>query len=152
MSGICSAHSSDVTDPDCVACKSTPADLLGKERYAAMKAEAEAAGTHTCATCGFVFYKTTMLCPACSSTATDLHDLPDVPDVIARQPLRRCAITGNPCGTDTWHEHHPCMCDSCQSFLRERGLCTRCAEPFRRGVCHCSLPVANILASLGTGR
>lgn len=30
----------------------------------------------------------------------------------------RCLRTGNPWGTDTWMEGHPCPCASCQAWLR----------------------------------
>jgi hypothetical protein len=28
---------------------------------------------------------------------------------------RRCAVTGNPCGTDTRPVDHPCQCDACMA-------------------------------------
>ncbi len=34
----------------------------------------------------------------------------------------RCSVTGNPCGTDTWMEGHPCKCDGCQLWLHLRAL------------------------------
>ena len=30
-----------------------------------------------------------------------------------------CKITGNECGTDTWAEGCPCLCESCQKYLLE---------------------------------
>jgi len=30
---------------------------------------------------------------------------------------RRCEITGNPCGTDTWEILTPCKCKQCQAWL-----------------------------------
>lgn len=32
---------------------------------------------------------------------------------------RRCEITGNECGTDTWMKGRPCKCDQCQAYLDE---------------------------------
>jgi hypothetical protein len=33
--------------------------------------------------------------------------------------VRRCAVTGSPCGTDTWAEGCPCLCLPCQAYLNE---------------------------------
>lgn len=33
--------------------------------------------------------------------------------------MRRCKITTNPCGTDTWAVGRPCQCDECQAYLKE---------------------------------
>ena len=30
------------------------------------------------------------------------------------EQVRRCSITKNPCGTDTWAEGQPCPCKNCQ--------------------------------------
>jgi hypothetical protein len=32
----------------------------------------------------------------------------------------RCDVTGNPFGTDTWAEGHPCECASCQKWISTR--------------------------------
>ena len=31
----------------------------------------------------------------------------------------KCKITGNECGTDTWMEGRPCLCENCQRWLAE---------------------------------
>ena len=31
--------------------------------------------------------------------------------------LRRCKVTGNPCGTDTWGNGAECPCAACQNWL-----------------------------------
>lgn len=62
MAGICSAHwGSSVKG--CVACNSSPRDLFPD--WDEKLAEAEAAGTHKCTGCGFVFYRTVDVCPKC---------------------------------------------------------------------------------------
>ena len=33
---------------------------------------------------------------------------------------RRCEITGNPCGTDTWVKGTPCHCSQCAAWLDEK--------------------------------
>jgi hypothetical protein len=139
VSGICSAHPPGVTDPDCPACKATPADLLGEERWLKMQRDAERAGTHTCTVCGFVFYLTTRICPKCSSTARTKYVEPPLPSAAESWPVpARCQITGNPFGSDTWQKFHPCKCDVCQAELRRSGNCCACGEPFVRGACHCT--------------
>jgi hypothetical protein len=32
---------------------------------------------------------------------------------------RRCLVTKNPCGTDTWAVGQPCQCAECQAYLKE---------------------------------
>ena len=32
---------------------------------------------------------------------------------------RKCLITNNPCGTDTWSEGYVCLCLNCQLYLIE---------------------------------
>ena len=32
---------------------------------------------------------------------------------------RRCQVTHNPCGTDTWEAHTPCRCRACQAYLMD---------------------------------
>lgn len=34
----------------------------------------------------------------------------------------RCSVTGNPSGTDTWMEGHPCKCDGCTLWVLLRSL------------------------------
>jgi hypothetical protein len=60
MAGLCSAHRDKV--PGCAACEATIYDLL--PNYDRLIAEAEVAGRHTCE-CGFVYFKTTYMCPKC---------------------------------------------------------------------------------------
>ena len=31
----------------------------------------------------------------------------------------RCVITGNLCGTDTWKDGCPCLCENCKRWLTE---------------------------------
>jgi hypothetical protein len=38
----------------------------------------------------------------------------------------RCAISGNPCGTDTYEINHPCQCDPCRSADAIRELEAKC--------------------------
>lgn len=33
--------------------------------------------------------------------------------------MKRCRITNNPCGTDTWMVGESCQCDECQAWLRD---------------------------------
>lgn len=35
---------------------------------------------------------------------------------------RRCHVTKNECGTDTWKEGHTCPCLQCQAYLAEKRL------------------------------
>jgi hypothetical protein len=35
--------------------------------------------------------------------------------------VRRCKVTGNPCGTDTWMVGGSCPCAECQTYLHEKG-------------------------------
>ncbi len=69
MSGICSAHRN--FNPDCATCSATPEDIFGKEVWQSAVARAEAAGTMTCPSCNFTFYRTTNLCPKCSRPWND---------------------------------------------------------------------------------
>ncbi len=39
---------------------------------------------------------------------------------------RRCQVTKNPCGTDTWMLGHSCQCDECQAYLAPCGACHDC--------------------------
>jgi hypothetical protein len=34
----------------------------------------------------------------------------------------RCSVTGNPSGSDTWMEGHPCKCDGCTLWVLLRSL------------------------------
>lgn len=69
---------------------------------------------------------------------------------------RRCVITGNPCGTDTWEVNHPCPCVECQAWLVKLDDAqpdqTKCAECKGRGwhvgECH---PREECGACLATG-
>jgi len=36
------------------------------------------------------------------------------------EPVLKCRITGNPCGTDTEIEGCPCLCPACQQWLLEQ--------------------------------
>jgi hypothetical protein len=36
------------------------------------------------------------------------------------QTNRRCQVTGNECGTDTWQYLKPCKCDECQAYMWEK--------------------------------
>jgi hypothetical protein len=146
VSGICSAHLPDVTDPDCPQCTATPADLFGAKRWGAMQAEAERADAHTCTVCDFIFYLTTPICPACNSTAVGAPKEQPLPTAAEACPIEpRCMITGNPFGSDTWQKFHPCSCDSCQKALRKSGRCAACAQPFVRGACHCTEQAARAI-------
>jgi hypothetical protein len=66
MASICSAHMGK--DPSCKACNSTIYDLFSKEVVDDMNRRAEAAGEINCSYCGFRFYATTSMCPACQGT------------------------------------------------------------------------------------
>ncbi len=67
MSGLCSAHMRH-TEPGCRLCALRPEDVFPD--WAQKVAEAEAAGKHACAGCGFVFYLTTDTCPKCRRPAS----------------------------------------------------------------------------------
>lgn len=60
MASICSIHQE--LDPDCDLCK---VDLSDDPLFQQMHAEAEAAGTHVCEECEFLYYKTVDSCPLC---------------------------------------------------------------------------------------
>ena len=60
VSGICSAHQHH--EPGCVQCEADVRDMFPD--YDEKKAEAEAAGLHTCE-CGFEHYRTVGFCPRC---------------------------------------------------------------------------------------
>jgi len=62
MSGLCSIHGGR-TVATCRACNADPRKVLPD--WDKKCAEAEAAGTHRCTGCGFVFYLTTNDCPKC---------------------------------------------------------------------------------------
>lgn len=62
MAGICSAHWGPEPEPGCAACAADIRDAF--PYYDEMVARAEAAGRHTCE-CGFVYFKTTRICPLC---------------------------------------------------------------------------------------
>lgn len=59
---LCSAHRTP--EPDCRLCQAKPSDLFPD--WDEKKAQAESTGMHTCAKCGFVFYKTSCICPMCN--------------------------------------------------------------------------------------
>lgn len=67
-------------------------------------------------------------CPFCGNEIGDCRPIggceicyPRIPDPPG---LLRCEITGNECGTDTWHVDHPCQCTNCQKYLKNK-------EPYR---------------------
>jgi hypothetical protein len=45
---------------------------------------------------------------------------------------RRCEITKNICGTDTWTEGKPCLCKNCQKYLIE--ISKDCPSEFNKVV------------------
>jgi hypothetical protein len=66
MAGICSRHPH--FESGCRLCATTLRDALpGFDRKLA---EAKAAGEHTCAACGFTFFKTIDVCPMCYEPVT----------------------------------------------------------------------------------
>ena len=38
------------------------------------------------------------------------------------EPVLRCEITGNPCGTDTWEINYSCQCKNCQLYLKDLAI------------------------------
>ena len=60
---LCSRHYPP--RPDCDLCNADPRDLFSD--WDVKLAEAEAAGEHTCARCGFVYYRTVGSCPKCNA-------------------------------------------------------------------------------------
>ena len=61
--GICSKH--QTSDPNCRLCQADVRDLI--PNYDQLLDEALAAGLRICWKCGFEHYKTTNMCPRCSS-------------------------------------------------------------------------------------
>jgi hypothetical protein len=45
---------------------------------------------------------------------------------------RRCLVTKNECGTDTWSAAHPCRCLQCLAWLAERRIAVLSPEEQRR--------------------
>ena len=66
MSGICSRHKKH--NPNCNLCNAIPQDILPD--YNKKVADAEAAGTHMCTKCSYVFYLTVNYCPQCNKKIT----------------------------------------------------------------------------------
>lgn len=63
MVRVCSIHQE--YDGDCRICNTDVSELI--PNYKQLLAEAEKAGKHECAFCGFTFYLTTDICPKCST-------------------------------------------------------------------------------------
>jgi len=67
MAGICSRHRD--YDANCKLCNTLPQNILPD--YNKKVAEAEAAGTHSCAKCGYLYYLTVDSCPNCGTKKCD---------------------------------------------------------------------------------
>jgi hypothetical protein len=65
MAGICSAHRHK--EPGCALCAANPREVFPD--WDKMVAAAKVAGEHTCHHCGFVYYRTTDMCPKCGVCA-----------------------------------------------------------------------------------
>lgn len=66
MAGICSKHHPDLGPiKGCIACHSSPEDIIGMEEFQKLRDDVIKAGVIQCRKCRFVYYKPVRSCPLC---------------------------------------------------------------------------------------